>query len=482
MSKHFFVLITLSNISDFILTKTNLLAKMFMLYDWQPYNENIAETLLNLEGKIARDQVAIIGEDDVIIWKDNLTTHLNYLNSMENLIKALGSKPITEETSTKVKLLIDNKQKVNKLENALINKGRKGVWEVMQSFVGDDEDEKAFKLSELLVYSRNIPVESVLELIGDKREIKLLNEYMKRFKPLMFNKNIEKSLRELFTSFRLAGVEAQTVERVLEQFGHFYFEFSETFTTDKEMIHFANKKEAYDFVYLLIMLHTWHHNPNIVNKTNFKWFVDSVKDLWKESYHLMLEKDLQNIFHSIEEYEFDSPLTRNLREKNFSLESLPIEIDIRTKVRIDPKHSLNDSEFINWLLFKSNKKLMHWNNNFNVPKSLLELSKCHLTNMIFKDIKQFINENIDSPNFVTLFDKIIEICSTFEREDIIEEIMIIWYERVHWTKLYVQLTDTELNLSSCLIVNLWKWVAKYKSLSQNVSTILSFAYENVIKL
>ena len=247
----------LSNISDFVLTKTHFLAKMFMLYDCQPYSENISDILLHLISKIARDQVSISsGEDDVIVCKDNLATYLNYLSLMENLIKALNADPMSDELKTKVKFLKENKFKISMLEKAIINKGRKGVLEAISSLVGEDEEQKAFKLSELLVYSRNIPVESVLELIGDKREIKLLNEYMKRFKPLMFNKNIEQSLRELFTSFRLAGVEAQTVERVLEQFGHFYYDFSQTFTTDNEMVSFANKKEAYDFVYLLIMLHT----------------------------------------------------------------------------------------------------------------------------------------------------------------------------------------------------------------------------------
>lgn len=232
----------LGNISDFILTKTHLLSKMFMLYDCQPYSENITDILMHLISKIARDQVAInSGEDDVIICRDNLATHLNYLKLMESLIKTLNAGPMTEELNTKVKFLKENKLKISLLEKAIVNKGRKGVLEAITTLVGDDEEQKAFKLSELLVYSRNIPVESVLELIGDKREIKLLNEFMKRFKPLMFNKNIEQSLRELFTSFRLAGVEAQTVERVLEQFGHFYYEFSQTFTTDNEMVTFANK-------------------------------------------------------------------------------------------------------------------------------------------------------------------------------------------------------------------------------------------------
>lgn len=131
------------------------------------------------------------------------------------------------------------------------------------------------------------------------------------------------------------------------------------------------------------------------------------------------------------------------------------------------------------MFFKSATKLLHRNNNFNVPASLVDLSKSHLTNVIFKDIKQFLDENINSPNFVTLFDKVVEICSKYAREDIIEDAMRSIYEKVHWTKIYVELTDTELNLSSCLIVNLCKWAARFKSISPNILTILSFAYENV---
>lgn len=57
-------------------------------------------------------------------------------------------------------------------------------------------------------------------------------------------------------TFRLAGVEAQVVFHVLEGFSHEYFE------QDKQGI-FANKEECYEMAYLMIVLQTTMHNPNI---------------------------------------------------------------------------------------------------------------------------------------------------------------------------------------------------------------------------
>ena len=216
----------------------------------------------------------------------------------------------------KIKILLDNKRSALDIERILDQEGpRKAVKKAIQDVCKtDDESIIAEHVAELLLYSRNIKVEAVLEIIGDKRETQIMNSFLDQYKPIVFNKNLEKSLRELFTSFRLAGVESAVVERVLENFGHFYYKEAQDFTTDEGMIKFVNKEEAYEFVYLLIMLHTCHHNPNIENKTNFKWFADSVKEVCKLSYPEMDEKDLMEVFDAIGAAEFESPITRSLKE------------------------------------------------------------------------------------------------------------------------------------------------------------------------
>jgi hypothetical protein len=456
------------------------MARMFMLYDCQPYSANLTTKLIKYLSKFSKNKFQEdSGQDGVIIVKDGINTQINYLESMSNFLRTLNAQPLTKETKEKITFLMNNKAKITKLEKELGEKGRKGITKLMQSYIGEDEDRLAFKLSEFLLYSRLIHVESILELIGDKREAKLLWEYMKKFQPLIYNLNVEQALRKFFTSFRLAGVESQTVERVLEQFGHFYFEYCETFTREDGIIKFANKAEAFDFVYLLLMLHTCHHNPNLVNKTNFKWYLDSVKDMCKESYPNMEEKDLREIFDSIEITEYDSPSSRNLYDKPFSLECMPIELYVRTQVKDKDAAEFKEADFINSMLFDCDKKLFHYHNNFEVPEPLISLSKTYIAELIFQDIKQLLTENIDSENFVVIFDKVFIICSEFGRVDILEEIMNSMYAKVQWNKYYEELTDMELNMCSCLIIYLCKWVARFKSLSPNVSTILIFAYENV---
>jgi len=351
---------------------------------------------------IARNQYIIDTENDtVVLAEDYLKYQTIYLNSVVSFLKSMKVKEPSSSKSNasddkikspdlrkdsdhkyneRINTLLDNKKSVNELENILRSEGRKALIKAVEDLIGVESSDTANKISELLLYSRNIPVESILELIGDKRETELLNMYMKRFEPLIFNKNLEKSIRELFTSFRLAGVESQVVERVLENFGHFYYDISQNFTVDDGIIKFANKKETYEFVYLLIMLHTCHHNPNLENKTHFKWFVDSVKDLCKLSYPSMLEKDLLEIFHGIEAAEFESPISRDLKDKHFSFETLPIELYVRTRVYPEYVAELSEKEFIDACLFKSDKKLFHYNNNFFVPETLIEQGKVYLAN------------------------------------------------------------------------------------------------------
>jgi hypothetical protein len=61
----------------------------------------------------------------------------------------------------------------------------------------------------------------------------------------------------------------------------------------------------------------------------------------------MEEKDLLEIFNDIGDVEFESPQNRDLLEKPFSLETLPIELYIRTKTKTESKNELEDIEFIN---------------------------------------------------------------------------------------------------------------------------------------
>ena len=272
ISKLFYVLIfSLGNLRDFITMNAKFVTKMFMLYDCQPYSENMAKKCHKLLLQIAKTQFTSDSDsDNVIVGQDSLKSQLSYLNSALCFLRSIEAKDVFskygkgsdtyQQNTDLIKTLLANKQAIGNLENILKTEGgrkaiKKGAKELLDSEL-QTESMVADRISEILLYSRNISVEAILEQIGDKRETETLNKFLQRFEPLIFNKNLEKSIRELFTSFRLAGVESAVVERVLEHFGHFYYDLSQKFTVDDGIIKFVNKAETYEFVYLLIMLHT----------------------------------------------------------------------------------------------------------------------------------------------------------------------------------------------------------------------------------
>lgn len=105
-----------------------------------------------------------------------------------------------------------------------------------------------------MLFERSILVENVTEIIGAKKYDDIFKEFL-RLQDYS-SSDLEVSLRLFLQTFRLAGVEAQTIFRVLEGFA---FEFFEHDTTGI----YANKEEAYEMAYLMIVLQTTMHNPNI---------------------------------------------------------------------------------------------------------------------------------------------------------------------------------------------------------------------------
>ena len=57
------------------------------------------------------------------------------------------------------------------------------------------------------------------------------------------------SLRSFLQSFRMAGIDSQVVNRIIENFGHKFYEKDETKS-------FFSNEECYEFAYVLIVLHT----------------------------------------------------------------------------------------------------------------------------------------------------------------------------------------------------------------------------------
>ena len=77
---------------------------------------------------------------------------------------------------------------------------------------------------------------------------------------------------------------------------------------------FADKKEASDFAYLLIMLHTCKHNKNLEDRSDINWFKKSTKEICPKTYEIYEtefkdknQDPLLDMFNFIASSEFYTP-------------------------------------------------------------------------------------------------------------------------------------------------------------------------------
>ena len=124
-------------------------------------------------------------------------------------------------------------------------------------------------------------------------------------------KEIDSALREVLTTFRLAGVDAQVIMRVLKEFALAYYERC------GENNRFVSSEEAYDFAYLLLVLHTCQHNPSVKAKTDYAAFKESAAGVCPKS-EGVTEEYLKVVFESITNESFYTPLKRSPQEEPFS--------------------------------------------------------------------------------------------------------------------------------------------------------------------
>lgn len=121
--------------------------------------------------------------------------------------------------------------------------------------------------SKVLLYSREVQISKVIEVLGgkDDRAKKILESFLDKLD--WSDGDIEYCMRRYLQTFRLAGVDSQVVARIIERFSHKFQD-----KDPKGM--FLTKDEAYDFAYLIIVLQTTQHNPSIKNKIDLKNFID----------------------------------------------------------------------------------------------------------------------------------------------------------------------------------------------------------------
>jgi brefeldin A-resistance guanine nucleotide exchange factor 1 len=151
----------------------------------------------------------------------------------------------------------------------------------------------------------------VTEIVGGKEERNKLIYDQFLEKQDFSDFDLEKCLRRTMQTFRLAGVESQVVLRVMEGFSYKFHEHDSTKT-------FYDKDEAYEMAYLIIVLQTTMHNPNIKKKLRPVDFIMQAKSCCPKGYDLLPENYVNILYDNVKDEEIFSPLTRNWYQGEFN--------------------------------------------------------------------------------------------------------------------------------------------------------------------
>ena len=106
-------------------------------------------------------------------------------------------------------------------------------------------------------------------------------------------------------------MESQVVLRVMEGFSFEYFD------QDPDKL-FADKEEAYEMVYLVIVLQTTMHNPSIKQKLRAEDFIAQAKACCPKSYDSLPDRYMNILYENVKQKELFSPISRDWYRLNFN--------------------------------------------------------------------------------------------------------------------------------------------------------------------
>jgi brefeldin A-inhibited guanine nucleotide-exchange protein len=112
---------------------------------------------------------------------------------------------------------------------------------------------------------KNLSLTNVGQLIGDIDEFagQIRKHYIGQMN--FYKLPLDEAMRVMLKNFTLPG-ESQVVERIIDTFGVTYFE------QNKEDTPYVNSDAVYSFSYLLMMLQSNLHNPQVIEKMTLLQF------------------------------------------------------------------------------------------------------------------------------------------------------------------------------------------------------------------
>eukprot|EP00347_Sterkiella_histriomuscorum_P023819 403333278 len=314
-----------------LLLKPEQLSSLFLLYDCQPFSENIITKSLVIILRVAQQSP----EQYCQIYKKLVDKFSNF-----NMNPKISEKLELGGPST-INFMMEQKSQIKKLAKDANTKFKNFLKKIDDLHAYADQLTPAEVASKILVYSRDIQIDKVTEIIGgkdDKAKL-LLNQYLSKmeFAP----SEIEQSLRKFLQTFRLAGVDSQTCQ----------------------------------------------HNPNIKMKTGWKAFLENCHTVCPQSKHTIPEEFFERIYHSVTDYPFYAPSSKSLIEENYNIYNKN-EIDIRLSKCQDKSRMISENEFINSADLTQNQ-LFHYSNSLAVPPTLIPIAARHLITFLTQKFMKY---------------------------------------------------------------------------------------------
>ena len=301
--------------------------ELFLNFDCREDSENICEKIIDLLVKITQGKYSKNVYSSMISIEEEEELKKDASNAIIHLIR--GSSIFMDDGSyekNKVDTAIkDTLQKKKKIDEAFIrfNAGKKSGTKLLKELGVIKEGPE--NMARFLKEDKRASLFMIGEIFGgeDEFNIKVLENYlsMLNFKDL----TVLEALKYFLSLFELPG-ESQKVERILEN-------FAKKYTEDNPGLYTQDATHMVSF--LLMMLHTNVHNPQVIDKMNLQSFLNIGKnidnngkpvsvDILTKFYYDINQSPLA--IHSLEKRrrEIQSTLSRSFKEKQelFKLESM----------------------------------------------------------------------------------------------------------------------------------------------------------------
>ncbi|KRX07107.1 Sec7 domain [Pseudocohnilembus persalinus] len=241
-----------------IFQNNNNLLEFFMNYDCSFDHSPLIENTVDILSKIANGyyndkqfQVVVDPQQSVNLQQLAILTLYSAINSLYNFYEDYQrERQVHEKEEQKHVGQLDE----TVVDNSVINNDN-------NIHVVDQKD-SAKEIANFLI-NNNIDTVQLGEYIGgyDPLNIQVLEQFTfsQDFKGL----NVEQGLRQFLQTFQLPK-EAQQVDRIVQKFGEKYYQDNPE--------DFNSSDGVYTFSYLLIMLQTDQHNPQVQEKMSFEAF------------------------------------------------------------------------------------------------------------------------------------------------------------------------------------------------------------------